>query len=32
MHREFGHDETYVDWIAVQFSKMQKAFEEVGCL
>ena len=31
-HKQFGHDETYVDWIAVQFPKMQKAFEEAGCL
>ena len=28
----FGHDETMVDWIAVQFPKLQKAFEEAGCL
>lgn len=36
LHENFthdaGHDETYVDWIAVQFPKMQKVFEEVGCL
>lgn len=31
-HPECGHDETYVDWIAAQFPKMCKAFEEVGCL
>ena len=31
-HPEFGHDETYVDWIAIQFPKMLKVFEEVGCL
>lgn len=24
--------EEMVDWIAIQFPKMQKAFEEVGCL
>ena len=27
-----GHDEGYVDWIAVQFSKLQEAFEAAGCL
>lgn len=31
-HKEYGHDETYVDWIAVQFPKLQKAFEEAGAL
>lgn len=31
-HKQFGHDETMVDWIAVQFPKMQKVFEEAGCL
>lgn len=30
--KQFGHEETMVDWIAVQFPKMQKAFEEAGCL
>lgn len=25
-------NEEMVDWIAIQFPKMQKAFEEVGCL
>lgn len=29
---EDGHDETYVDWIAAQFPKLQKAFEEGGAL
>lgn len=29
---EWGHDETTIDWIAVQFPKLQKAFEEAGCL
>ena len=27
-----GHDETYVDWIAVQFPKLLKAFEEADAL
>lgn len=31
-HPEYGHDETVVDWIALQFPKLQKAFEEAGCL
>lgn len=31
-HPQFGHDETYVDWIAIQFPKIQRAFEEAGCL
>lgn len=31
-HPPFGHEETMVDWIAVQFPKMQKAFEEAGAL
>lgn len=28
----WGCDETITDWIAIQFPKMQKVFEEVGCL
>lgn len=31
-HPDFGHEETVVDWIAIQFPKIQKAFEEAGCL
>lgn len=27
-----GHDETYVDWIAAQFPKLLRAFEEAGAL
>ena len=30
--KQYGHDETMVDWIAAQFPKMLKVFEEVGCL
>lgn len=30
--QQFGHDETTVDWFAIQFPKMLKAFEEVDCL
>ena len=29
---EFGHDETTIDWIAIQFPKMLKAFKEAGCI
>ncbi len=28
----YGHDETMVDWIAIQFPKIQRAFEEAGCI
>ena len=31
-HPEYGHDETTVDWIAVQFPKMMKAFKEADAL
>ena len=31
-HKPFGHDETYVDWIAVQFPKLLKAFKAADCL
>lgn len=31
-HPNYGHDETYVDWIAIQFPKIQKVFMDVGCL
>lgn len=29
--KEAGHDETMVDWIAVQFPKMQAVFIKAGC-
>ena len=28
----WGMDETITDWIAIQFPKMLKAFEEAGCI
>jgi hypothetical protein len=28
----FGHEETMVDWIAIQFPKLLKAFEAADCL
>lgn len=31
-HDTWGHDETMVDWVAVQFNKLVKAFEEADCL
>ena len=31
-HNEFGHEETMIDWIAIQFPKILKVFKEVGCL
>lgn len=31
-HPQFGHDETYVDWIAIQFPKILKVFKEAECL
>lgn len=31
-HKEYGHNETYVDWIAVQFPKILDVFVEAGCL
>ena len=31
-HDQWGHDETMIDWVAVQFPKLQKAFAEADCL
>lgn len=31
-NRPWSKNEEMVDWIAIQFPKMMKAFEEVGCL
>lgn len=31
-HNEFGHEETMIDWIAIQFPKILKVFKEAGCL
>lgn len=30
-HKALGHEETTVDWIALQFPKIAKVFKEVGC-
>lgn len=31
-HDQWGHDETMIDWVAMQFPKLQKAFKEADCL
>lgn len=31
-YRQFGHDETTVDWFAIQFPKILEAFKQVGAL
>lgn len=31
-HDCFGHDETMIDWVAVQFPKMLKVFKAADCL
>ena len=31
INSEWGTDETLVDWIAIQFPKKRKAFEEADC-
>lgn len=31
-HEEWGHDETQIDWFAVQFPRLMKAFEEADAL
>lgn len=31
-HKEWGHDETMIDWVAVQFPKLLAAFKAADCL
>lgn len=31
-HEEWGHDETMIDWVAVQFPKLTAAFKAADCL
>lgn len=31
-HPEYGHDETYVEWIAVQFPKILEVFKKLECI
>lgn len=30
--QQFGHEETMVDWIAIQFPKIYEVYEEVGAI
>ena len=27
---EFGHDETFIDWYAIQYPKIAKIYKELG--
>lgn len=29
---QYGHEETTVDWFAIQFPKIMKVYDELGCL
>ena len=31
-HSQYGHEETVVDWIAIQSPKIIEVFEKAGCL
>lgn len=31
-HPEYGHDETFVDWVAIQFPKIMIAYSKLGVL
>ena len=31
-HDTWGHDETMIDWVAVQFPKILEVFVEAGCM
>lgn len=31
-HTQYGHNETMIDWVAVQYLKMLEAFKQVGCI
>ena len=31
-HNANGHDETFIDWVAVQYPKMLKVFKKAGCI
>ena len=30
--KQFGHEETMVDWIAIQFPKIYEVYKEVGAI
>lgn len=31
-HSQYGHEETMIDWIAIQFPKILEVFKEADCL
>lgn len=31
-HSQYGHEETMIDWIAIQFPKILETFKEADCL
>lgn len=31
-HKQWGQDETFIDWVAIQFPKILAVFQELGCL
>jgi hypothetical protein len=31
-YKQFGHEETIVDWFAIQYPKIEEAFKSVGAL
>lgn len=31
-HPEYGHDETFIDWVAIQFPKILVAYSKLGVL
>lgn len=31
-HKQYGHEETLVDWFAIQSPKIIKVFQTVGCM
>lgn len=31
-YQKYGHEETTVDWFAIQFPKILKTYEELGCV
>lgn len=30
-HNERGHDEQMIDWFSIQYPKMKKVYEQLGC-
>ena len=31
-HPQYGHDETYLDWFAIQFPKILEAYKQCACI